>query len=139
MMNEPRIRPPADLEDQVLGPLKESGFFESKAHALLFAASLGMFLERSTPPKTYGEGIKRDYFDEEVRVIDLISIVALGRLDAIGEGNAKSAQEAFEGYACAGLEAIRDACFSGKRPPLEGLLDLMAGVGKPKGSLPRLI
>ena len=138
-MPEPRIRPPADLEDQVLGPLKDAGFFESKAHALLFAASLGMFLEKSARPKSYGEGIKREYFDEEVRVIDLISIAALGRLDAIAEDNLEAAQDAFEAHACAGLEAIRDACFSGKRPPLEGLLELMAGGGKPKGSLPKLI
>jgi dnd system-associated protein 4 len=139
MNSEPRLRPPAELEVKVLGPLKEGGFFESKAHALLFAASLGMFLEKMVTPKAHGEGIKREYFDEEVRVIDILNIAALRRLDAISESNAKVSQEAFEAYACAGLEAIYEACFSGKRPPLEGLLDLMAGIGRPKSSLPSLI
>jgi len=136
-MTEPRIRPPAALEESVLDPLKDLGFFPSKAHAMMFAGCLGFYLSKKSTPGSFGEGIKRDYFDEEARVIDLIAVAAQRRLDAISDDNRKVAQEIFEQYASAGLEAINEACFSGRRTPLEGLLELMSS--KPTGRLPKLI
>jgi hypothetical protein len=53
---EPRVRPPDDLEKDVLDPLKK--IFGTKARALLFAGVLGHHFNLKKKIENFGEGIR---------------------------------------------------------------------------------
>src|SRR5690349_19139797 len=84
---DPRVRPPADLEreviDRIAGPSARDRIFPTKAKAVLFAGVLGYQLGKPEPVESYGEGIRLEYFEEDVKLIDIIAIAHTGDLTVI--------------------------------------------------------
>lgn len=134
---EPRVRPPADLEKDVLDPLKK--IFGTKARALLFAGVLGHHIGTKKEIENYGEGIRLEYFDEDVKIIDLIAVAGKNDLTMLREDRRREAIQEFEEYAHTGLLRIKEACFSGQRTILEGIFQLLESDQAKPTELPGLI
>src|SRR5262245_21632043 len=117
---EPRIRPPADLEREVLDRLKGK-IFPTKARALLFAGALGFHLKRPEPIESFGEGIRLEYFEDDAKIIDVIAMAAKSDLGLLRADRRREAFEIFEQYAHGGLLHIKETCFTGERTVFEGL------------------
>ena len=114
--------------------------FPTKAKAVLFAGVLGYHLGKTNDVESFGEGIRLEYFDEDVKMIDIIAIAAKEELAVVSDERRKELIETFELYVKTGLEHIRDICFSGQRTPLEGMfLILSSPPGGNKEALPGLI
>ena len=129
-MNE-RVRPPAQLEknvlDRIAGPNATDKIFSTKAKGVLFAGVLGFSLGKShrKPIDAYGEGIRVEYFEEDVKIIDMIAIADSEDLNIIADAKYRDAVQIFEEYVHGGLVRIQEVCFSGERPPIEGLMMLL--------------
>lgn len=135
--NEPRVRPPHDLEVEILDPLKK--IFGTKARALLFAGVLGFHLGARKELTSYGEGIRLDYFDEDAKMIDIIAVAAKRDLGLLRDERRREAIEIFEEFAHGGLLHIREVCFTGHRSLLDGFFKLFDMDETSAGELPGLI
>lgn len=138
----PRVRPPADLEREVAAKLKRDGYFETKASAVLFAAAVGFHHGRREPLTTPGEGIRLEYFGEDVKFIDMVAAADpqndLGLRILLRE-NYRQRTEIFEEYAHGGLLLIQERCFKGQMDILEGLMALIENRDEDDSPLPGLL
>ena len=127
-----RIRPPKDLEKEVLDRLKEDKVFDTKQKGMMFAAAVGFCLYRtevdSTEVEPKGEGIRLDYFDsvDDTCFIDALAVVTRSDLSVLALERQPERIDLFERYAMLGLQELKKACYD-DRPtdPLLGIIALL--------------
>lgn len=127
-----RIRPPKELEKEVLDRLKEDKVFDTKQKGMMFAAAVGFCLYRkevdSTEVEPKGEGIRLDYFDsvDDTCFIDALAVVTKADLSVLATERQPERIDLFERYAMLGLQELKKVCYD-DRPtdPLLGILALL--------------
>lgn len=124
-----RIRPSKNHDD-LLNQLRDSGLFETRQKAMMFAASLGYILrgtEPVSPLEGFGEGIPLSVFQRALDepFVDAMAVTKAGTLDVLRKEEADHRFEAFEHFAAIGLNEIQKACYGKGLDPLDGLLELI--------------
>ena len=101
---ERRISPPRDYEG-VLEQLVDSGLFETKQKALMFAAGLGSQRKKRTPIERRGVAIRYDVFANELDdgYINALAVAEAQDLQLLAQDRSEERIGIFEEYAHTGL------------------------------------
>ena len=79
-----------------------------------------------------GEGIRVEYFERPLDdgFIDALAVAHEGDLKILANERKEERLEIFERYAHVCLEEIQRQCYSGKRDPFSGLLDIIENMSR---------
>jgi len=125
-----RIRIPADKND-ILDVLcsTDDGIFESKAHAMLFAASIGFKGRKREAFEKSGEPIRFSVFENipySQSVISLLSIIETSATKVLAQERFEERAKIFEEYANSGLEILRTRIKGSPGSTLELLIAILS-------------
>jgi dnd system-associated protein 4 len=105
---ERRIAPPRDFED-VLDQLIDTGLFETKQKALMFAAGLGHHLKKRSPIDRRGVAIRYDIFTNVLDdgYINALAVADEQDLKLLANERVEEKITIFEEYAHSGLAEMK--------------------------------
>ena len=126
-----RVRPPKRLQE-LSERLIDNGPFQSKQKALMFAAAVGVYLDKRAPFSSSDTAIRWDIFERnnDDTFIYALAIAETGGLGILSDDTSESEDfiTIFEEYANAGLKYVEDRIVNTPGNLLDELIQLILTV-----------
>lgn len=106
--------------------LVKDHFFETHRDIYEIAILIGFISgEKKTIDKIGGEGIKEHLFDNDMRMLDIVAVLAKDDVNILLNENKEEKYKLFEEYANCGMQELINGVFTGEHTNADNIIDFV--------------